>query len=113
MGRAAIMESYREAGEAARSEFAQITYLSDVTAVADGLARINFCDQLCHHGLSFTFECQQVIEVDPDGLIRRILHVDLPDQREALEEFRRRVAEASASDEANRLTDRCRSTDHE
>ncbi|QDU40759.1 SnoaL-like domain protein [Maioricimonas rarisocia] len=88
-GPEAIIDSYRGHGDAASRDFDGIEYESRVEERADGMAVIEFVDQLTHRGKSHTFTSQQVIEVGDDGLIRRIEHVDLPGQREALETFLR------------------------
>jgi len=88
-GPSAIIDAYRGTGDSAEREFDEVRYESTVTSAGDKSALIHFTDHLSHNDEQFTFECQQVIEVDDDGRIARIEHIDLPGQRESLSEFRR------------------------
>ena len=86
-GPAETIAAYREAGREAKGAFDGARYESAVEEVAEGVAVIEFSDHLCRGGRWFTFRCRQRIEVDGQGRIGRIEHVDLPGQREALAEF--------------------------
>jgi hypothetical protein len=48
---------------------------------------ITFLDHLAHHGHTLTHRCEQHLEFDEVGRICRIVHVDLPGEREALAAF--------------------------
>lgn len=90
-GPAAIIASYRCAGDTAQRDFDSIQYESRIVECTGRTARIEFLDHLSHRGQRFTFQCQQLIEVDEAGLITRIEHRDLPGQREALSEFKQQA----------------------
>lgn len=90
-GPAAIIASYRGHGDDASDEFDKIEYESVIEAESETRHTIRFIDHLTHNGERFTFECRQVIDLNDAGLITAIEHIDLPGQREALEEFRRRM----------------------
>jgi hypothetical protein len=96
-GPTAIIETYRSNGESARREFDRIEYESAVHGLSDRSAEIHFVDRLCRNGEWHTFQCRQIVEVGGDGRIVRIEHVDLPGQREALAEYRRRFGPAETS----------------
>lgn len=91
VGPGSIIASYRQSGDRAESEFDGVGYESRCELVGEGLVLIRFVDRLTKHGRSFTFECQQLVQVDRRGQIVRIEHQDIPGQREALEEFKRNV----------------------
>lgn len=90
-----IIESYRTNGDEGSQSFETIEYESEVHALSDRSALIRFKDHLSHRGETFTFECDQQIEIDDDGRIAQIRHVDLSGQREALEAFKKRVGISS------------------
>jgi hypothetical protein len=90
-GPAAIIASDSNVGDSAKREFDDIEYESQVSQQSKHVAVIDFIDHLHHKDEQFTFQCQQVIEIDDDGKITRIQHVDLPGQREALTEFLERM----------------------
>lgn len=94
----AIIDAYRGTGDSAEREFDEVRYESTVTAAGDKSALIHFTDHLSHNNKQFSFECQQVIEVDDDGRITRIEHIDLPGQREGLSEFRQQIAISQSND---------------
>jgi hypothetical protein len=82
-GGPAIVESYREAGTWAASMLDSVRYETEVRSAPTG-AVITFLDHLSHHGNTLTHRCEQYLEFDEAGQICRILHVDLPGEREAL-----------------------------
>ena len=82
-----IIASYRGASEWARFEIQDVQYRSEVRDDGDGSAVITFIDQLRHNGLDHTYVCEQVIFLDSAGQICRIVHRELPGQKEALEGY--------------------------
>jgi hypothetical protein len=97
-GPSTIIESYRCTGDSANRDFDNVEYESNVRGLTDNVAVIHFIDHLYHKKEQFTFKCQQVIEVDDDGRITRIEHVDLPGQREALSEFMQQIGILESND---------------
>ncbi|QDU58730.1 SnoaL-like domain protein [Aeoliella mucimassa] len=87
VGPTAIIASYKGNGDTADSKFDSVDYESSVSDMPDGTALITFVDHFALKGKSHTFRCEQVLEVDNNGQITRIVHRDLPGQREALTEF--------------------------
>ena len=83
----AIIESYRAANESAHATFDRVVYGSSVHGVGDGEATIEFIDDLVMHSREHRHLCRQRIEIDGDGLITRIEHIDLPGERERLKDF--------------------------
>lgn len=86
-GPAAILASYRAAGEGAAARFDSVRYESSVRPAPDGGAVIGFVDHLERRGERHTHRCEQRLSFDASGRIRRIEHVDLPGEREALAAF--------------------------
>lgn len=85
----AIIASYRGNGDSANTDFDEVEYESSITAQSPRVAIIDFVDRLRRGKSSLTFQCRQIVEVDDEGRIRRIEHLDLPGQREALAAFKR------------------------
>ena len=98
-GPAEIIALYRDIGDAAVRDFDSIKYESDVSEVSESRALIHFKDHLSHQHQQLTFECEQLIEVDANGLITRIEHRDLPGQRESLGKFLRQFGIGESGDE--------------
>ena len=88
VGPQAIVASYRGHGDSGAKEYDSIDYESSVESLSERRALIHFFDHLRRKGNRMTFRCDQEISVDESGMIVRIQHVDLPGQREALEQFR-------------------------
>ena len=86
----AIIASYREAGEEAARMFDEIVYVSKVDAGDGGWFIITYFDRVRHAGLDLHYTCEQRIRIE-QGLIRQIEHRDIPEEREKLESFKRRV----------------------
>jgi hypothetical protein len=88
-GSQAVLASYREAGEWGAANLDGVRFESSVRAAGDGGAIVTFVDHIEHRGQRHTHRCEQRLEFDTAGLVRRIEHVDLPGEREALEGFLR------------------------
>jgi hypothetical protein len=87
----AIVASYREAGKWAKANIASVTYESSVRAVNESSAVIVFVDHLEDSGLRHSYRCEQSIEIRADGRIARIVHIEMPGEREAADAFLRRI----------------------
>ena len=85
-GGPAIIAIYKEAGTWAASILESVRYENDVRSAPTG-AVITFLDHLAHRGNTLTHRCEQHLEFDEAGRICRILHVDLPGERDALAAF--------------------------
>ena len=90
-GREAIIETYRRNGEWARSTFDRIDYESLIEIADDGRACITFIDDIQHAGQCHQYRCQQLVSVNAWGLIESIEHVEIENERPALEAFLERV----------------------
>lgn len=90
IGPDAIVASYREAGDWVKASLDAVAYESSVRPEGPS-AIITFVDHLTHAGVSHTHSCEQVLSFAKDGAIRRIVHCDLPGQREAVDDFFGRV----------------------
>ena len=91
VGPEAIITSYRDAGSWAKSAIQNVTYESSVRIDADGGAVVTFIDHFVHAGLSHVYACEQAVAVDSQGRVGRIVHREVPGQREAADAFLRRV----------------------
>lgn len=90
-GAEAIIDSYRVNGDEGNKVFDRNEYESEVRRRSDSVVVIRFRDHLWHRDKQLTFECEQEVEVNAEGLISQIRHVDLPGQVEALREFKQRL----------------------
>ena len=86
-----IVASYRAASEWAHATFDTIEWYSELAIEPDGRVRITFIDITRHKGVDHTYRCQQIITIGDDGLICHIEHIDLPEERAALDAFFDRV----------------------
>ena len=89
-GREAIMASYDAAHEEAVKTFDEVGYDSAVRADADDAssAIIRYGDILTKNGVTHRHECEQRITINREsGLVTRIQHIDLPGERDRLNEF--------------------------
>jgi hypothetical protein len=99
-GADAILAAYREAGEWGAAQLDGVRFESSVRAGDGGGAIVAFVDHLECRGEELTHRCEQRLAFDEVGRIRRIEHVDLPGEREALEGFFARVGIAGRPPEA-------------
>jgi hypothetical protein len=87
VGGAAIVDSYRENAEWAKTALDEINYESDVRLLDDGRAEIIYTDHIFHRGQRHTYRCCQILSFDQDGLISQIEHSEIDRQREELDAF--------------------------
>jgi len=86
-GSAAIIASYRDASTWAKARIDSVTYESSVRVENNENALVTFVDHLEHSGSRHSYCCGQSIVMGPDGKICRIVHIEIPGQREAVDSF--------------------------
>ncbi len=86
LGPEAIIASYRESAEWGRRVLDQVIYESDVQQEA-GAFSVLYTDRLTHHGETHVYRCRQWLWLDSAGRIVRIVHEELPGEREKLDAF--------------------------
>lgn len=100
-GRDAILDSYVQASRWARSTFDDVRYDSEMLRADARGATVRFTGYLVKAGGAFhRHRCEQDLSIDDRGEIDRIVHRELPGEREALQAFLARcgsIAEAERS----------------
>ncbi|MBC8868863.1 MAG: nuclear transport factor 2 family protein [Planctomycetes bacterium] len=87
-GPAAIVDSYKANGDSARSRFDRIEYRHQAIPLGEGWFRITFIDELVSGQRVHLFRCNQRVFVE-NGQIVRIVHEEIPGQRDRLNAFMR------------------------
>ena len=90
VGPEAIMASYRDSAEWATGTLEQVVYENDVRKSGDDLI-ILFTDRIAHRGQAHEYRSRQHLTIDEKGKITRILHEELPGEREKLHAFLARL----------------------
>ena len=93
-GKEAILASYRKAGDWVAENLDAVRYESSVRPSPTGGATVDFVDHLEHAGERLTHRCEQHLELDAEGKIVSIRHVDPPGEAEAVRAFLERVGVA-------------------
>ena len=91
IGPVAIVASYREAGAWAKASISSVTYESSVRVVDEKFAVVTFVDHFEDSGLRHSYRCEQSLSIRADGKICRIVHLEIPGQREAADSFLRQI----------------------
>lgn len=87
-GPIAVVASYREASEMAHRLFDGVGYGHEVVPTEDPHSfRIRYWDELTIAGETLTHRAEQHVTVAPDEGVVRITNVDLPGEREKVDEF--------------------------
>ena len=86
IGPDAILASYCENAEWAGRALEQVIYESAVEEGQEGLS-VLYTDRIVHRGLTHQYSSRQHLTINDDGQITRIVHEELPGQREKLDEF--------------------------
>jgi hypothetical protein len=100
-GSAAIIASYRDASTWAKARIHSVTYESSVRVVNDENALVTFIDHLEDSGSTHSYCCEQSLTIGPDGKICRIVHLEIPGQREAVDSFLLQIGVLRNSETAN------------
>ncbi|MHC5112740.1 MAG: nuclear transport factor 2 family protein [Planctomycetota bacterium] len=90
-GADAIIASYEVNAAWARSSFDELKFESRVAELSPGVIRITYTDITEHGGQRHVYQCCQDVHMGDDGLIGHIVHVEIPGQKESLDEFTARV----------------------
>jgi hypothetical protein len=85
-GREAIIASYA-ASSAWGREHLSVAYTSEVEPPIGREVPVLFTDDLGHGERTHRYRCRQRFTVGGDGLIERIMHEEIPGEREKLEAF--------------------------
>ena len=86
-GRQEVIRSYQTASALAKATVNSVTYESYVRSEPNGPMTVTFVDHLEHDGLRHSFSCEQVVYLGAEDRVFRIVHQELPGQREALDVF--------------------------
>ncbi len=81
----AIIQSFREGSEKAKSLFDQVDYGSEILDISAAGVVVQFTDLIEIRGQSHVYSSRQHLEFGDDGLIIRIVHEEIPGEIEALE----------------------------
>lgn len=88
VGAEGIIASYADASAWAHRAFDEVRYQSEIGPAERGLVPVTFTDYLLKAGGRWhRYRCRQQFAVGADGRIGRIVHHDLPGEREALEAY--------------------------
>ncbi len=80
-----IIASYRESDEWGRGVLEQVVYQSQVEESGDHVT-VTYIDRLFQHGETHEYRCRQHLWIDATGMIVRIVHEELPGERERLDD---------------------------
>jgi hypothetical protein len=80
----AIIASYREHAEFAKSHFETVVYESSVAKLTTDRFEVKYIDHITKNSKSHTYTCKQVLKFNSAGLITEIVHVEIPGERERL-----------------------------
>lgn len=88
LGREAVVESYRTASKMAHQLFDQVEYGHTVISTDDPTTfRISYTDTLTVGEESLTHMAEQHVTVATEEVVTRIVNVELPGEREAVDAF--------------------------
>ncbi len=87
-GPVAVLASYREASEMAHRLFDSVAYGHEVSATDDPLVfRVSYSDELTVGDETLKHMAEQHVTVAADGGVVKLVNVDLPGEREKVDEF--------------------------
>ena len=88
IGPEAILASYRENAEWGSRVLEHVIYASSVEKEeAGGSWGVLYSDRITQSGLTHEYHCRQRLMINLEGKIARIVHEELPGERERLDEF--------------------------
>jgi hypothetical protein len=87
LGREMVIASYAASSAWGREHLATLTYVSEVESPSGSEVPVLFTDDLSQGGREHRYRCRQRFTVGADGLVSRIVHEEIPGEREALDSF--------------------------
>jgi len=87
LGADLVLNSYRKATNWTKSNIQHVRYESTVRRDSEDAAIVTFLDKFEHAGHRHTYTCEQLLHIDTSGRICRIVHVEIPGEREAVDAF--------------------------
>jgi hypothetical protein len=82
-----ILGSYAQSAKRAEETLERIVYESDVEQKSAQTFDVLYTDRIFHGGLEHAFRSHQLLFVNDSGEIEKIVHQEIPGEREALKEF--------------------------
>jgi hypothetical protein len=86
VGRDKIIALYKENADWARTSIDDVVFESQVDAEGDGFL-VNYTDKITHKGMKHIYRCQQLLSFNKQGYVNKILHREIPGEKESLEAF--------------------------
>ena len=86
VGPDAILASYRDNAVWASHALEQVIYESEVEETSDDFS-VLFIDRIMHQGQTHEYRCRQHLSLNHGGQVVRIVHEELPGERERLNDF--------------------------
>lgn len=86
IGPDAIVASYRDSAEWASLTLEQVIYESEVQKDGDDLS-VLYTDHIMHQGQTHEYRSRQHLTINGEGKVIRIVHEELPGEREKLHGF--------------------------
>ena len=77
VGRDAVISSYRSHSAWAKSHLQDVRYTSTVRQDDDGTVVVTFSDHLKHDRQQHTYTCEQVVQLNGDQQVCRIVHREI------------------------------------
>lgn len=86
VGRDKIIGSYKGNADWAKSAIDEVMLESQISADDNGFL-ITYTDKITHKGLKHIYRCQQILSLNEQGLVIKILHREIPGEKEGLQAF--------------------------
>lgn len=92
IGKDKIIDLYKTNMEAGKQKFDELIWgKSDVNTLSEMEYEIYFSDFLKHNGIEHNYKCKQKITINTNGLIEKIVHIELPGEKEKFLDFLKTV----------------------
>jgi len=86
VGPQAILASYSGSADWASQNLDQVIYESEIEGEGANLS-VLYIDKITHGGQAHDYRCRQHLSINEAGVIFKIIHEELPGEREKLNEF--------------------------
>ena len=88
IGKIPIVDSYESSLKEGKQKFDQLIWgKSKIKAINENEFEVHFSDFLTHQGITHNYKCKQLLLINSDLLIEKIIHQEFPGQKESLEKF--------------------------
>lgn len=86
-GTKAILKTYKEHHDFAKSTFDSVVYKSELSQISDNEFEVTYIDIITYGQKTHTYKCKQFFNLNSENKINEIIHEDIPGEYQRIKSF--------------------------